>query len=107
MPCVAATVPVVLALHGLAGVAIGTLIRSTAGAVGATFLRVFVVEGVIPVVARQPEIAHWLPGGAAQDALTLSTASGGVTPGTAAALLVGYIAVLVAAAAMLDAKREF
>ena len=107
MPRIAATVPVVLALHGLAGVAIGTLIRSTAGAVGATFLWVFVVEGVIPMVARRPEIAHWLPGGAAQDVLTFGSSSGGLTPGTAAALLVGYIAVLVAAAAMLDAKREF
>jgi len=106
VPRVAATVPILLALHGLAGVAIGTLIRSTAGAVGATFLWVFVVEGVIPAVTRQPEIGHWLPSGAVQGALTLNTASGGVTPGAAAALLVGYIAVLVAAAVMLDARRE-
>jgi hypothetical protein len=106
VPRVAATVPILVALHGIAGVAIGTLIRSTAGAVGATFLWVFVVEGVIPVVTRAPEIGHWLPGGAVQGALRVDAASGGVTPGTAAALLVGYIAVLVAAAAMLDARRE-
>jgi ABC-2 type transport system permease protein len=106
VPRVTATVPFLLALHGVAGVAIGTLIRSTAGAVGATLLWVFIVESVIPVVTREPEFGHWLPGGAAQDTLTLDTASVVVTPGGATALLVVYIAALVAAAAVLDARRE-
>jgi ABC-2 type transport system permease protein len=106
VPRVFATVPVLLALHGLAGVAIGTAIRSTAGAVGATFLWVFVIEGVIPVVIRRPEFSHWLPGGAVQDVLRLDTVSGGLPVGAAAALLVGFIAVLVGAAAVLDARRD-
>ena len=106
VPRVTGTVPFLLALHGMAGVAVGTLIRSTAGAVGALFLWVFIVEGVIPVVTRQPEIGHWLPGGAAQATLTLDTASGGVTPGIATTLLGAYIAALVTAAAVLDSRRE-
>jgi ABC-2 type transport system permease protein len=105
-PRVAATVPILLAIQGLAGVAIGTLIRSTAGAVAATFLWVFVVEGVIPVVTRQPDIAHWLPGGALQGALALDAASAELTLGAAAVLLVGYTSVLTALAAILDARRE-
>ena len=106
VPRLVATVPIVLALHGVAGVAIGTLIRSTAGAVGATFLWVFLVEGVIPVVTRQPEMSHWLPGGTVQDVLTVDTAFGGFTPWAAAALLVGYIAALVVGAAILDSRRD-
>lgn len=106
VPRVAATVPLVLALHGLAGVAVGSLIRSTAGAVGASFLWVFVVEGIVPVVTRRPEIGHWLPGGAAQDALALERAAGAPAPWAAGALLAGYIAVLVVAAAALDTRRE-
>jgi ABC-2 type transport system permease protein len=106
IPRVAATLPILLALHGVAGVAIGSLIRSTAGAVGATLLWVLVVEGVIPVVTNRPEMGQWLPTGAVQAAVTLDTASGAMTPGTAAAMLVAYTLVLVAGAAMLDARRE-
>ena len=106
VPRIVATVPIVLALHGVAGVAIGTLIRNTAGAVGATFLWVFLVEGVIPVVTRQPEVSHWLPGGAVQDVLTADTAFGEFTPWAAATLLVGYIAALVVGSAILDARRD-
>jgi ABC-2 type transport system permease protein len=106
VPRVAATVPLLLALHGLAGVAVGTLVRSPAGALGATLLWVFVVEGIVPVVTRRPEIGHWLPGGAVQDMVAAETADGALGPWAAAVLLAGYIGVLVLAAATLDTRRE-
>ena len=106
VPRVTATVPLLLALHGLAGVAVGALVRSTAGALGATLLWVFVIEGIVPVVTRRPEIGHWLPGGAVQDLVATETAAGALGPWAAAVLLVGYIGALVLATAVLDTRRE-
>lgn len=106
VPRVAVTVPLVAVLHGLAGVAVGSLVRSTAGAVGATLLWVFVVEGVVPVVTRSPEIVRWLPGGAVDQVLAVEPASGQLGAVAAGALLLGYVAVLLTATAALDARRE-
>lgn len=106
VPRIAATVALLVALHGLAGVAVGSVIRSTAGAVGATLLWVFVIEGVVPVVTRRPEIVHWLPGGAVQDVLAMDAAPDGLAPWAAGALLAGYIGALVVTAATLDTRRE-
>jgi ABC-2 type transport system permease protein len=106
VPRVAATVPVLVALHGFAGVAVGTVVRSTAGAMGATLLWVFVVEGVVPVVTRRPDIGHWLPGGAAREMVATEAVAGAPGSGVAAALLAGYIGVLVLAAWALDTRRE-
>jgi ABC-2 type transport system permease protein len=106
VPRVAATVPLLLALHGIAGVAVGALIRSTAGALGATLIWAFVVEGIVPVVTRRPDIAHWLPGGAVQDIVAAETAASALAPWGAAALLVGYIGALVLTTAALDTRRE-
>lgn len=106
VPRIAATVPLLFALHGLAGVAVGALVRSTAGALGATLLWMFVVEGIVPVVTRRPEIGHWLPGGAVQDLLAAETAAGALAPWGAAALLVSYLGALVLTTAVLDTRRE-
>lgn len=106
VPRVAVTVPLVVVLHGLAGVAVGSLVRSTAGAVGATLLWVFVVEGIVPVVTRSPGIVHWLPGGAVDQVLAVEPASGQLGAVAAGALLLGYVAVLLTATAVLDAQRE-
>jgi hypothetical protein len=106
VPRVAGTVPLLLALHGMAGVAIGALSRNTAAAVGVTFLWVFVIEGVVPVVTRRPEIVHWLPGGAIGDVLAAETAGGALVPWAAGALLAAYAVALAAAAAAVDTRRE-
>lgn len=100
----ALVVPMVVALHGVAGVAVGALLRSTAGAVGATLVWAFVVEGVIPVVTRQPGLVDWLPTGLVQQVL----AGGGGSPGpvVAAGLLLAYAGALAGSAALLDRHRE-
>ncbi len=107
VPLVAVLVPVVMALHGILGVAVGALLRSTSAAITVTFLWVFLAEGIIPVVTRRPGIANWLPGGAMQEVLnTGTTAAGQPSPLVAGALLLAYVTGLVVAAGMLDRSRE-
>jgi xanthosine utilization system XapX-like protein len=97
--------PPVLALHGVLGVAVGALLRSTTAAVGVTLMWAFVVEGIVPVVFRTPEMATWLPRGAIQNVLSAQTTTQ-LSLVTAGALIVGYAAALVAAAALVDGRRE-
>ena len=93
-------------LHGLLGVAVGTLLRNTAAAVGAVLVWAFVVEGVVPVVTRRPEIGDWLPSGAVVQMLAERTPTGQLVPAAAAALLLGYTVALVAAGVAVDRVRE-
>jgi hypothetical protein len=104
-PRVALLVPLVLVAHGVIGVAVGALLRSTTAAIGVVLMWAFVVEGVVPMVFRAPEMATWLPRGAIHDLLSAQPATQ-VSLGTAGALIVGYAAALVAAAALLDHRRE-
>jgi hypothetical protein len=103
---VALAVPLILALHGVFGVAIGSLLRSTTAAVGATLVWAFVVEGIVPMVTRSPGIVRWLPTGLIDEALQAQTPAGQLVPVAAGALLLGYAVVLVGATAVLDRRRE-
>lgn len=67
----------------------------TTAAVGVTLMWAFVIEGIVPVVLRTPEIATWLPRGAIQDLLNTQTTQ--LSLGAAGALIVGYAAALVVA----------
>jgi hypothetical protein len=66
----------------------------------------FVVEGLVPLVARSPGLVHWLPGGAAVEVLAREAAPGQLAPAAAAALLAGYAVVIVAVSAAADRVRE-
>jgi ABC-2 type transport system permease protein len=103
---VACAVPFIMALHGVFGVAIGSLLRNTAAAVGATLVWAFVIEGIVPVVTRSPGIVDWLPTGLVTQALQSHTPDGQLVPLAAGALLLIYGAALVAATAALDRRRE-
>ena len=96
-PAAVAALIVTAALHGIAGVGLGELLRNPAAAVGVVLGWIFVVEGIVPVVLRQPDFGRWLPGGAIQSALEPSV--GGV------ALLAVY-AVAVLALGGLRASRD-
>lgn len=104
IPRIAAITPLVLAAYGVLGVAVGALVRSTAGAVGVAFGWAFVVEGVVPLVLARPELGDHLPTALLKAVLAAPGADPG--PVLAAGLLAVYMAVLVAAAAALDARRE-
>jgi ABC-2 type transport system permease protein len=105
LPRVAVVMPLVLALYGVLGVAIGAVLRSTTAAVGAALIWAFVVEAVIPVVTRNPDLVNWLPTGAVREVLSTQPTPGQLAPLAAAALLLGYAVALVAASAALD-QRE-
>ncbi|MDT7570738.1 MAG: type transport system permease protein [Actinomycetota bacterium] len=98
--------PLVIALYGVFGVTVGTVVRSTAGAVGATLVWAFVIEGVIPLVTGSPGLAQRLPSGAFQAVLHEHATGGGPAPVVAAGLLVGYAVALLLAALLVDARRE-
>jgi hypothetical protein len=106
VPGVAVLVPVLLALHGALGVAIGSLLRNTTAAVGLTLMWVFVVEGILPLVLRLPEMGQWLPGGAVSQMLAPHTAVGQLGPVAAACVLVGYAVLLFVAGVAVDWARE-
>lgn len=106
VPWYAAALLGLLVLHGMLGVAVGTLLRNTAAAVGAVLVWALVVEGVVPVVTRQPEIGQWLPSGAVLQVLAVRTDPGQLGPTAAAGLLLGYTAALLAVAAVIDRVRE-
>ena len=106
VPRVALLVPALMALHAAAGVAIGSLLRNSAAAVGVTLMWAFVIEGILPLVLRQPEMAHWLPSGAVTQMLAAHTEPGQLAPVSAAAVLAGYAVALFASTVALDRARE-
>lgn len=103
---VAALVPALVAVHAALGVAVGSLLRNTAAAVGVTLGWAFVVEGLLPMVLRQPTMANWLPGGAVSQVLAAQTEPGQLAPAAAAALLAGYAVVLIVSSVAVDRVRE-
>ena len=106
IPRLALVMPIVLALHGILGVAIGAVLRNTTAAVGATLIWAFVVEGIIPALTNNPDLVNWLPRGALREVLSTQPTPGQLAPPAAAALLLGYTVALVAASAALDRRRE-
>ena len=98
--------PLATAAYGVFGVVVGTLIRSTAGAVGAVLTWAFVIEGVLPVIARSPHLADRLPSSALKAVITEHPIAGATSPAVAALLLAAYLAALVLAAAVVDRRKE-
>jgi ABC-2 type transport system permease protein len=92
LPSAALALVLVAALLGMAGVGIGELVRNPAAAVGVVLGWFFLVEGVLPVVLRAPELDRWLPTGAIRSAL--EPTAGGL------ALLALYAAALLVAGAL-------
>jgi len=106
IPRSAVVLPAVIALQGILGVAVGALLRNTAAAVGATLVWALVIEGIMPVVTGQPHLTNWLPSGAIREIASSHTPAGQLLPVAAAAVLLGYAAVLITATVVLDRSRE-
>ena len=85
--------------------ALGVLTRSTAAAVTAILVWRFVVEGVVPVVSRRPELGSWMPSGAG-DALLGLGGDARLGIGMAAAVLTAYVGALLASAAVTFLRRD-
>jgi ABC-2 type transport system permease protein len=106
LPKLALILPAVIALQGILGVAIGALLRNTTAAVGATLVWAFIVEGIIPIITNQPHLTNWLPSGAIREVTSTHTPAGQLAPIAAAAVVLGYAAVLLTATVILDRTRE-
>jgi ABC-2 type transport system permease protein len=92
------------ALFAVLAGGLGMLTRSTALALTTLLLWRFVGEGVLPVVLRRPGVSEWTPTGVARTVVApwhdVASALG------SGAVLVGYVAVVVAAAALVFLRRD-
>jgi ABC-2 type transport system permease protein len=91
----------VSAMYAVIGVGVGELLRNPALAIGVVLGWTFVVEGVMPVVMRAPDLARWLPGGATDSALSLGATNDGtrLAPAVGLAVLGAYTVALLSAGA--------
>jgi len=91
-------------LWAVAATALGLLTRSTAPAITAVLLWKFVLEGVVPVAARNPELSEWMPSGAGAAVLG---AEGATMPALVGVVVVlGYAAALAALAGASFVHRD-
>ena len=108
LPLAALSGAVVAVGYGLIGVALGLLLRSQTAALTAALLWQFVVEGVLPVVFRAPDMVRYLPGGAADSTLRLGdrTVDGLLPPWAGVALFSAYALGLVLLALVVRVPRD-
>jgi ABC-2 type transport system permease protein len=91
-------------LWAVVATALGLLTRSTALALTAVLLWKFVLEGIVPVVARAPGLSDWLPSGAASAVIG---AEGSDLPALVGAVVaLGYAAALAALAGVSFVRRD-
>jgi len=98
-----------LTVVGLLGVALGTIIRSTAGAIAALFgiLLVLPVLGeVLNLTSFGDKVNPYLPSNAGQQVMALTTQSPDLSPWAGFGVFVGYAVVAMAVAAFLLKKRD-
>lgn len=93
---------------GLIGLAVGALLRNTAGAITLVVGALFVVPGLIQLLPSSwnDAIGPNLPSNAANSVMSVQTASNSLSPGTGLAVFAVYIVVLLAGAAVLLKRRD-
>jgi ABC-2 type transport system permease protein len=97
-----------LTVVGLLGVAFGALIRNSAGAIAALFGVLLILPGLADFLPDSwtPNVVPYLPSSAGTAVLSIVPDSPSMAPWTGFALMVGYAAVLLAAAAVLMKRRD-
>ncbi|PAZ10253.1 ABC transporter permease [Streptomyces sp. SA15] len=93
---------------GLIGLAVGVLLRNTAGAITLVVGALFVVPGLVQLLPSSwnDAIGPYLPSNAANAVMTVQTASDSLSPGSGLAVFAGYIVVLLAGAAVMLKRRD-
>ncbi|MFF5307930.1 ABC transporter permease subunit [Streptomyces massasporeus] len=99
---------VYLAGAGLNGLAVGVLLRNTAGTITLVVGALFVVPGLIRLLPSSwnDAIGPYLPSNAANAVMSVQTASDSLSPGSGLAVFAGYIVVLLAGAAVMLKRRD-
>jgi ABC-2 type transport system permease protein len=110
-PGVARTViggAVYLMLVGVFALALGAIVRSTAGGISAFAAIFFVIPPLLNILPSSwnNAIAPWIPDAAARSIFQLTHDSHSLSPAPGLALFLGYIAVAVAIAAVLLVRRD-
>lgn len=97
-----------LTVVGLLGVALGWLIRHTAGAIATLFGLLLVVPGIAEALPDSwaPHIVPYLPSNAGQALVTVHQDAAMLAPWTGFAVFCAYVVVALAAAALLLKRRD-
>jgi ABC-2 type transport system permease protein len=93
---------------GLIGLAVGVLLRNTAGAITLVVGALFVVPGLIQLLPSSwnDAIGPNLPSNAANSVMSVQTASDSLSPGSGLVVFAVYIVVLLAGAAVVLKRRD-
>ncbi|MBA2945978.1 ABC transporter permease [Streptomyces himalayensis] len=93
---------------GLIGLAVGALLRNTAGAITLVVGALFVVPGLIQLLPSSwnDAIGPYLPSNAGNSFMAVQTTGDALSPGAGLAVFAGYIVVLLAGAAVLLKRRD-
>jgi ABC-type transport system involved in multi-copper enzyme maturation permease subunit len=92
-------------VYAVAGVGLGLVVRDQTAAIVGALLWATVVENVLPVVLRMPELSRWMPGGAVRSLVTTATPDPGLLGPGAAALLLGAVVVVLVAGGVAAFRR--
>ena len=98
-----------LAGIGLFGIAIGSLMRNTAGAIAVVVASLLIIPGLIGLIlpdSWNQNVSPYLPSTAGQAFTTVQPADTLLASGTGAAVFVGWLVVLLAGAALLLRRRD-
>ena len=97
-----------LTVIGLLGVALGTLLRRTAGAIATLFGLVLVLPALVSALPSpwDTDVAKYLPSDAGNALFTVRQTSDQLRPGAAFAVLVAYVVVALALAGVALARRD-
>ncbi len=90
-----------LGLAGVAGVALGMLIRSSAGAIAVLVGVLLIVPGLTQLLPKSwaSDVDRYLPGNAGQAMMSLHQSANSLTPWAGLAVLAGWVALALAGAA--------
>ncbi|UUU37427.1 hypothetical protein JIX56_03220 [Streptomyces sp. CA-210063] len=93
---------------GLIGLAVGVLLRNTAGAITLVVGALFVVPGLIQLLPSSwnDAIGPNLPSNAANAVMSVQTSGDSLSPGSGLAVFAVYLVVLLAGAAVLLKRRD-
>jgi ABC-2 type transport system permease protein len=99
---------VYLMLIGVFALAIGAIVRSTAGGISAFAAIFFVIPPLLNILPTNwnNSIAPWLPDSSARAIFQLTHGSHSLSPGAGLLLFCGYVAATVAVAALLLVRRD-
>lgn len=98
-----------LAGIGLFGIAIGALLRNTAGAIAVVVASLLIIPGLIGLIlpdSWNQNVSPYLPSTAGQAFTTVHPADTLLSSGAGAAVFVGWLVVLLAGAAVLIRRRD-